>query len=156
SEFVARVQTPRLPPPVVHRVKALMLDLIGIAIRARFEDESAPPLLRSLQRLGQLQGDCSIIADRSGGTAPGAALVNGALAHALDFDDTHARASLHPSAPVVPAAFAASELTGANGETLIAGIVAGYEVAIRLGLALVAKDHYERGFHPTATCGAFG
>jgi 2-methylcitrate dehydratase PrpD len=83
-------------------------------------------------------------------------MLNGTLAHSLDFDDTHAPASLHPSAPIVPAAFAAAEMTGADGKAAIAAIVAGYEVQIRLSLALDPAAHYDRGFHPTATCGAFG
>jgi 2-methylcitrate dehydratase PrpD len=56
----------------------------------------------------------------------------------------------------VPAALAAAEMVGASGRDLIAAIVAGYEIQIRLSLALVPTDHYERGFHPTATCGTFG
>ncbi|MBV9248217.1 MAG: MmgE/PrpD family protein, partial [Acetobacteraceae bacterium] len=74
----------------------------------------------------------------------------------LDFDDTHAAASLHPGAPVIPAALAAGEMTGASGAEVLAAIVAGYEVTCRVALALPAGEHYDRGFHPTATCGAFG
>ena len=82
--------------------------------------------------------------------------MNGAFGHSLDFDDTHAAASLHPGAPVIPAALAAGEMVGASGADVLAGIVAGYEVVLRIALALPAGDHYDRGFHPTATCGAFG
>ena len=86
----------------------------------------------------------------------GAALLNGAFAHSLDFDDTHAAGTLHPGAPVIPAALAAAELTGASGADVIAAIVAGYEVTNRLAVALPGGDHYDRGYHPTATCGVFG
>src|ERR671910_2657260 len=89
-------------------------------------------------------------------TPAGAALLNGALAHSLDFDDTHASATLHPGAPVIPAALAAAEMAGADGRTVLSAIVAGYEVTCRLALALPGGDHYDRGYHPTATCGAFG
>jgi 2-methylcitrate dehydratase PrpD len=85
-----------------------------------------------------------------------AALLNGALGHSLDFDDTHADSSLHPSAPVVPAAFAVGELTGASGRDVLTAIVAGYEVCCRLGNALDPTSHYARGFHPTATAGTYG
>ena len=47
-------------------------------------------------------------------------------------------------------------MSGAAGADVLAGIVAGYEVACRLALALPAGEHYDRGFHPTATCGVFG
>ena len=47
-------------------------------------------------------------------------------------------------------------MNNASGKDVVAAVVAGYEVQIRLSLALVAKDHYDRGYHPSATCGAFG
>jgi hypothetical protein len=60
---------------------------------------------------------CTVIGDAAGYTPPGAAMLNGTLAHSLDFDDTHAPGSLHPSAPIVPAAFAAAEMKGADGKS---------------------------------------
>ena len=94
--------------------------------------------------------------DDRGWTPAVAALLNGALGHSLDFDDTHADSSLHPSAPVVPSAFAVGELVGASGREVLTAIVAGYEVCCRLGNALDPTSHYARGFHPTATAGTYG
>ncbi len=156
SEFVAGVSYDTLPAEVTERTKVLVMDLVGIAVRARHEADSTPSLLAATHKLGLAHGEGSVIAEGTGFAPPGAALVNGTLAHSLDFDDTHAPGSIHPSAPIVPAALAAAEMTGSSGRELIAGIVAGYEVQIRLSLALVPKDHYLRGYHPTATCGAFG
>ncbi|MFQ6007026.1 MAG: MmgE/PrpD family protein [Woeseia sp.] len=156
SEFVAEISHDQLPAEVRERAKLLVADHVGIAVRARQEAESTPSLLAAVRTLGLAQGAASVVADVGHYSPPGAALINGTLAHSLDFDDTHARGSIHPSAPIVPAALAAAEMTGANGREVIAGIVAGYEVQIRLSLALVPKDHYDRGFHPTATCGVFG
>ena len=56
---------------------------------------------------------------------------------------------------MIPAAIAAGEMVGASGADVLAAIVAGYEVTCRVALALPAGEHYARGFHPTATCGAF-
>lgn len=156
TEFVAGVSYDSLPAEVRERVKALALDLVGIALRARNEAESTAPMIAAAGRLGLSGGACTVIGDAAGYTPPGAAMLNGTLAHSLDFDDTHAAGSLHPSAPIVPAAFAAAEMTGADGKAVIAAIVAGYEVQIRLSRALDPAAHYDRGFHPTATCGAFG
>ena len=156
AEFVARTSYDTLPAEVRERVKALTLDLVGIMLRARNEAESTGPMVAAAARLGMAGGACTVIGDSAGYAPPGAAMLNGTLAHSLDFDDTHATGSLHPSAPIAPAAFAAAEMTGADGKSLIAAIVAGYEVQIRLSLALDPAAHYDRGFHPTATCGAFG
>jgi 2-methylcitrate dehydratase PrpD len=101
-------------------------------------------------------GNAGVFGDSARYTPAGAAFLNGALAHSLDFDDTHAAGSLHPGAPVIPAALAAGEMVGASGADVLAGIIGGYEVTCRVALALPAKAHYDRGFHPTATCGAFG
>jgi 2-methylcitrate dehydratase PrpD len=154
--FVAGVSYDSIPVEVRARAKAFTLDLVGITLRARHDAESTPAMIAAAGRLGLAGGACTVIGDAAGYAPPGAAMLNGTLAHSLDFDDTHASGSLHPSAPITPAAFAAAEMAGAGGRELIAAIVAGYETQIRLSLALDPAAHYDRGFHPTATCGAFG
>jgi 2-methylcitrate dehydratase PrpD len=156
AAFVGASTYDGLPGEVRERTKALVLDLVGISVRARHDAESTPPMVAAAARLGLASGACTVIGDAAGYAPAGAAMLNGTLAHSLDFDDTHGAASLHPSAPIVPAALAAAEMAGADGKSVIAAIVAGYEVQIRLSLALDPKAHYDRGFHPTATCGAFG
>jgi len=134
-----------------------MTDFAGSVLRAADDCDSSAVILRMVERLG-LGGDgiCTVLGVKRRYGAAAAALLNGAFGHSLDFDDTHADSSLHPSAPVVPAALAAAELTGASGADLIASIVIGYEVCCRLGMALDPTAHYARGFHPTATAGTFG
>jgi 2-methylcitrate dehydratase PrpD len=156
AEFVSAISYDALPAEVRERATWLVTDMVGIALRARHDAESTPALLAAVERLGLAQGAATVIGDERGYAPAGAAMVNGTLAHSLDFDDTHAPGSIHPSAPIVPAALAAAEMAGASGRDLVAAIVAGYEVQIRLSLALVPKEHYDRGFHPTATCGVFG
>lgn len=156
AEFVANLTFSDLPHEVTERAKRLILDLTGIIIRARHDAESTPSLIAAVERLGLAGGRCSVMGDPRTYAPTAAALINGTLAHSLDFDDTHAEASIHSSAPIVPAALAAAELAGASGKDLITAIVAGYEIQIRLSLALNPSDHYDRGFHPTATCGVFG
>ena len=156
ATYCSGLQLSDLPPEVVARTRLLVLDLVGNIVRGRHDAESTPALLAAASALGMVGGTCSVFGDRTGYTAAGAAFLNGAFGHSLDFDDTHAAASLHPGAPVIPAALAAAEMMGASGADVLAGIVAGYEVILRVALALPAGDHYDRGFHPTATCGAFG
>lgn len=90
-----------------------------------------------------------------------AALVNGTLAHSLDFDDTHLPSVLHPSSSVVPAAVAVAEATQATQTALLDAVAAGIEVTVRLGMG--GYDHvlgnsvfFERGQHATSICGAVG
>jgi 2-methylcitrate dehydratase PrpD len=156
SRFSADISLDRLPPHVAERARFLVLDLVGNIVRARHGAESTASFLAATRAMGLAAGNAGVFGDAARYTPAGAAFLNGALGHSLDFDDTHAAGSLHPGAPVIPAALAAGEMAGASGADVLAAIVAGYEVTCRIALALPAGEHYDRGFHPTATCGAFG
>jgi 2-methylcitrate dehydratase PrpD len=84
-----------------------------------------------------------------------AALANGAFGHALELDDDHRIAVLHPGTVVVPAALAAAEAAEADGTTLLRAVLVGYEVMCRLGEVFRGAQFYH-GVHPTALCGVFG
>ncbi len=156
SAFTAGIRLDTVPREVVHRARFLVLDLVGNIVRARHDAESTASFLAAARAMGMASGNCGVFGDAARYTPGGAAFLNGALAHSLDFDDTHAAGSLHPGAPVIPAALAAGEMVGARGADVLAGIIAGYEMTCRVALALPAAEHYDRGYHPTATCGAFG
>jgi 2-methylcitrate dehydratase PrpD len=157
ASYVADLKYDDIPPEVLDRAKALTLDFLGSAIRARRDAESTPSLLKMLEALAlDGTGNSTVFGDTKTWTPAVAALLNGAFGHSLDFDDTHADSSLHASAPVVPAAFAVGEMVGASGRDVLTAIVAGYEVCCRLGNALDPTSHYARGFHPTATAGTYG
>ena len=157
AAYVAELKFEDIPPEVLERAKVLTLDFLGSAIRARRDAESTPSLMKMLEALAlDGKGDSTVFGDDKTWTPAVAALLNGALGHSLDFDDTHADSSLHASAPVVPAAFAVGEMMGSSGRNVLTAIVAGYEVCCRLGNALDPTSHYARGFHPTATAGTYG
>ena len=92
-----------------------------------------------------------------GGAAPlrAAALVNGTISHALDYDDTHFAHIGHPSVAVFPAALAMTEFEDRPIVDLLEAALVGMEVSVRIGLWL-GRGHYQAGFHQTATAGAFG
>src|SRR6202171_5623378 len=157
AAYVANLKFEDIPREALAGAKVLTLDFLGSAIRARRDAESTPSLLKMLEALAlDGNGQSTVFGDSKTWTPAVAALLNGALGHSLDFDDTHADSSLHASAPVVPAAFAVGEMVGASGRDVLTAIVAGYEVCCRLGNALDPTSHYARGFHPTATAGTFG
>src|SRR5437667_8288700 len=151
AAYVADGEFTGIPPEVLERAKVLTLDFLGSAIRARRDAESTPSLLKMLEALAlDSKGDATVFGDAKTWTPAVAALLNGALGHSLDFDDTHADSSLHPSAPVVPAAFAVAEMVGASGREVPTAIVAGYEVCCRPGNGLGPTSCHKKGFHPTA------
>ncbi|OYX81945.1 MAG: 2-methylcitrate dehydratase, partial [Azorhizobium sp. 35-67-5] len=111
ADFVVGLRFEHLPPEVVARAERLVLDFLGNIARGGAEADSSPPLRATLARLGlDGPGLATVVGSTQRYAPPIAALLNGVYGHSLDFDDTHAASSLHPSAPVVPAALAAAEL----------------------------------------------
>ena len=84
-----------------------------------------------------------------------AALVNGAVSHALDFDDVNRHMHGHPTVPVASAVLALGEVLGSSGRDIVLAFIAGYEVECRLG-DMCGDAHYDKGFHATGTFGTFG
>jgi 2-methylcitrate dehydratase PrpD len=152
AEFTASLEFSDLPPAVVASACLRTLDTIGIALAAS-TGETAPAILGALDGWGAA-GECTVIGAKRTAAAPLAILANGTLAHSLDFDDTHAASITHASAVVVPVALAVAEAEGADGHTLIAAMVAGYETITRLGMAASGAFH-ARGWHATGVCGPF-
>jgi 2-methylcitrate dehydratase PrpD len=130
-----------------------VLDFLGVSVAG-----SREPLTEILvNEIVKPEGssEAGIIGRTQRASRLSAALVNGAAAHALDFDDTHTTIMGHPSAPVIPAVLALAESAGSSGRELLEAIVAGIELECRLG-ALIGPDHYAIGFHSTGTLGTFG
>ncbi len=156
SEALAErcVKRKTLPREVVEYCKTLILDFLGIAVRAS-ELRSSKSLFSALKNIAG-DGICTAITHKETFPPQYAALINGVYGHSLDFDDTHRESSIHPGVSVIPAALAMGEIYDANGKNVIEAIVAGYDVACKLGIAINPKEHYARGFHGTGTCGVFG
>ncbi|NHF74636.1 MmgE/PrpD family protein [Paracoccus xiamenensis] len=116
------------------------------------------PVARAARQmaLGDSAGRGGATVIGGGRAAPrAAALANGAISHALDYDDTHFLHIGHPSVAVIPAALSVAEAAGASGPQFLQALAVGLETACRMG-AWLGRSHYEAGFHQTGTSGAFG
>ncbi|WP_170600677.1 MmgE/PrpD family protein [Ruegeria arenilitoris] len=115
------------------------------------------PVSRILRRMVLDEGGARQATLFGGGAAPmrAAALVNGTVSHALDYDDTHFAHIGHPSVAVFPAALAVAEWQDQPIVDLLEAALVGMELSVRVGLWL-GRGHYQVGFHQTATAGAFG
>ncbi|NYT22500.1 MmgE/PrpD family protein [Alcaligenaceae bacterium] len=134
-------------------IKLYVLDTLAVMVAGARAD-SSDSMIRALGRLGS--GKTATVAGvGKSASAQDAALLNGAFSHALELDDDHRVAVLHPGAVIVPAALAACELSRASGRTFLLATLAGYEIMCRLGLAY-RGSHFEHGMHPTAIFGVFG
>ena len=115
---------------------------------------TSEPVARIMRAQALEEGGKPQAAMFGGGDVPAraAALVNGTISHALDYDDTHFAHIGHLSVGVLPAVIASAPKTGVAA--LDAACI-GFEAATRVGLWL-GRAHYQAGFHQTATAGAFG
>jgi 2-methylcitrate dehydratase PrpD len=142
-----------LPAPVRELARQCILDYLGVAL-AGAQDPLVLILLDEITEAGG-SPQAAVIGHSARLPALSAALVNGATAHALDYDDVNMAMPGHPSVAILPGLLALAELKGSSGREVITAFVAGYETACRIGAAL-QPGHYNLGFHSTSTVGSFG
>jgi 2-methylcitrate dehydratase PrpD len=155
AEFCSNIRYEKLPTEVKGKANEMVLDHFGVALYG----STLPSGQIGIEYVRSLGGaaESSVLGARIRAPAPDAALSNGISVHSPELDDTEHIGSIHPGASVIPAALATAEKVHGGGRQFVAAIVAGYDVAIRLAVAAQGKtmSHYNRGFHPTATCGTF-
>jgi len=142
-----------LPASAQDRCKWLLLDALGVAIAAA--DEPGVVELSDLLTAWGGRPDATAWMHREKMPAPHAAMLNSVMVHALDLDDVHLPATLHILSSVAPTAIACGQLAKTDGKTVLAAIVAGVEVAARLGTAYETLRQHE-GFLPSSIIGGFG
>jgi 2-methylcitrate dehydratase PrpD len=156
AAFVHRTAPDAVPAAVATSVRERMLDTLGLCLAALPAETSTQAFRMAAAQQGPSQA--TVVGWGTKLPAANAAFVNGVLAHTLDFDDTHLPSVLHPSASLVPTAWAVGEATRARVDDVIAAAAAGYEVCVRTGMvaydrALGNSVFFERGWHATSICG---
>ncbi len=141
-----------IPAAVRERSKYLILDALGIGLAASREP-FARTFVDGLTDIGE-GGDCPIIGFKTRLPLRDAAIVNGAMAHGLDFDDTHMLAVVHATAAALPAALTMGYKTNASGADMLTAYIIGLEVAIRAGVAANFGFHHN-GLHATGIVSHF-
>ncbi|MCY1337468.1 MmgE/PrpD family protein [compost metagenome] len=145
--------TLRFPADALDIARLSIYDCLAVAIAGAQEPVSRAVRKMVRSEAGAPQASAFGLAQRV--PARAAALLNGAVAHALDYDDTHFDFVGHPSVAVLPAALAVAEQQQASGKALLEAFLTGVEVTCRVG-GWLGRPHYNAGFHQTATSGAFG
>jgi 2-methylcitrate dehydratase PrpD len=152
ATWAAATEVTDIPQQAQATAKRSILDCIGVTIAALGE-----PLADVVGAYlgGTGEGTASVVGRSGGVPAETAALVNGALAHALDFDDVSHTMGGHPTIPALWPALALAEVTGASGAELLRAYCIGVEIETAIARG-VNFHHYDHGWHPTATLGTFG
>lgn len=143
-----------IPAETLGKTALCVLDTVGVALAATGLGKAQAAVKLAEEAGGR--GEATVWGTAVRASASDAALANGTLAHALDYDDTHTAGVVHSSAVIVPAALALGETIGrVSGRELLTAAILGYEVAARLGRA-GPGEMQRHGFHQTSVLGVFG
>ncbi len=140
AEHVAGVSATTLPDRVARATARSVLDAVGVSVGASGIGDGCGPFLR-LAATRDRSGSCHVLGTGLRVDVSLAALVNGALAHALDFEDAHDGAMVHPHAAPVAAGLALAEQLASSGRPVggrrfLAAIAVGADLVCRLGSSL--------------------
>lgn len=154
TAILAELDYDGLPAETRHAAKRVLLDATGVMLGASGivpETEAFVSLAREMGR-----GPCSVLGSGVLAAPQMAALANGAMAHALDYEDAFDLSPGHPNASLVPALLALAQWEGkVDGRRFIAALVAGCELACRMGLALRRKME-AGGWYPPPILAGYG
>src|SRR5258705_1847586 len=150
AHFVVGHRERTYPHAVLDAAKQCLVDWFGVCLGALAE----PAALCMYRTVGawRSQGNARILLGGRSATVA-AALVNGTLAHCLDYDDTHLESILHGSAPTWAAALALGADCGSSERDLLSAFITGYEVGTRIGNAGIGEQLNHRGWHATCVLG---
>jgi 2-methylcitrate dehydratase PrpD len=153
ARFGALLRFEQIPAQAVARMKSSVLDSLGCCLLG-----ATLPWTRKVAELAESEAAkpvASMIGMGRKTSAALAALVNGTAGHAFELDDIHKESILHAGTLTLPVGLALFEEQGkGSGKDLITAMVAGYEIATRVGNG-ATMDLFLRGFHPQGTTGAF-
>jgi 2-methylcitrate dehydratase PrpD len=149
AKFVAETSYDQIPREALSRAKWCILDCLGVAI-AGSKESAGTIITEYVKDLGG-KPEATVIASGFRTSSPQAALVNGTLAHALDYDDSHPNFQ-HATAVTLPAVLALAEREGVSGRAILEAYVLGCEVGSKIGITM-GTALGELGWHP---CGIIG
>ncbi len=151
ADYAVKEQKSKLTDHVLHHAKRAVIDWYAALLPGSLV---APATVLEQALADDLDRGNARLATGRRATLRTAALIQGAASHSVEFDDIYRDAGYHPGSPVISAALAAAQSTGASGETFLRGVIVGYETSTRIGEA-VMPSHYKY-WHTTGTVGAFG
>jgi 2-methylcitrate dehydratase PrpD len=155
AEHVVASSYDALPEASRAAARRALLDGLGVMLGGSGE-AAVLPFVTLARADAPLGGRASVLGHGFRTSAALAALANGAMAHALDFEDAFDAAPCHPNASLLPAALAIAEAHGpVGGEELLAAVAVGCDLVCRLALCL-KRPMEAGGWYPPPILGAFG
>ena len=143
---------PRPSPAAARTIEDSFVDILGCVLSGNRTPEAAA-MLAAAADLGD--GPAPVLGTGACLAPPQAAFVNASASHLEEMDDWEEPGNTHPSAAIWPAIWALATIRPVSGDLALRAYAAGFETIVRFGEA-VNFDHYNRGWHSTATLGAAG
>jgi 2-methylcitrate dehydratase PrpD len=154
ARFAVDLNYRRIPPEVIDRAKACILDTLAVSLYGSTKAWSR--IVSEFVRDTGVTGHSTVLGESWKAQAAQATLVNGVMAHAFELDNVRQPgAGVHPGATAFLPAFAMAEEKRAGGKTLLTAFVAACEVMSRIGVA-AGNSLEKRGFHAPGLTGTFG
>ena len=145
SKYLIDLKYEEIPKEAIEKAKLCFIDYLAVYLRG-LESENSKIAIKTIY---ELHGNDFNSLNKG--------FINGIASHSLDLDDGHRLAQLHPGSVVFSTALALATDENLSlditGEEFFEGVIAGYEIAIALGM-LVNPDHRNQGFHSTGTIGS--
>lgn len=154
AQWSAEVRYEDIPAPVIEMMKKCLVDTLGCAAAGSRRAE-INALISGILDPAET-GKATVWFQQTNAPAATALMINGSMNHAVELDDLHKPSKIHAGTVIVPAVLTCGELFGISGKELLTAMAVGYEVMLRSAIAVGVDSHRRRGWHGTATCGAFG
>ena len=152
AQFIVETSYESIPPEAVHAAKRAIIDTFGVMLAG--SKEPASEIISSLVRSWGGKPRARVVGAGFRTSSSHAALANGTMAHALDYDDVCHPALGHPTAALLPVVLATGEDCRASGKAVLAALILGFEVWDKLPASGI--NPRAMGFHPTAVLGTMG
>ncbi len=155
ARYIGQVKYADLPPEIIEQTKMCILDWMGAALSGA-QQKFVRVLLDVVRESGG-KPVCTVIGHRFKTSCLQAALLNGTISYAVKLDQSSPQGSMvHPQPPMIPAALAIAEQKRLGGRDFLTAVLLGFDVEVRVAMAVNPSHMGERGFHTTGTCGTFG
>jgi len=156
AEFVVETKFKDISQKAVRIIQEHCLDCIGVTLAGSVHEVGK--IITKLTKARRCAPEAGVIAGGFRTSSTDAALANGCMAHALDYDD-HTLANpfnpIHPSVSLVPVVLALGEKLSRSGQEVLAAYMLGTEVMAKIALNCAPPGH-TIGWHPTSLFGTIG
>jgi len=155
AEALTNLRAPDIPAEALDAAALSLVDHLGVTLAASGLGEGGPAIAELVRAEGGAPE--ATLLGCGGGRVPAAAAAyaNGALAHALDYEDSVDGLPVHPHAQVIPAVLALAEAHDSAGTATLAAIAVGCDLTCRIAAA-AGTELSDHGWYPPPLAGALG